>query len=46
MIRPSISGSRASSVRPRQMAGKEFLKRKHLRQEGRDPEVNDKVSPA
>src|SRR3989442_10816175 len=27
-------------------AGKEFLKRKHLRQEGRDPEVNDKVSPA
>src|ERR1700752_1286750 len=24
----------------------EFLKRKHLRQEGRDPEVNDKVSPA
>src|ERR1700724_541158 len=29
-----------------QAAGKEFLKRKHLRQEGRDPEVNDKVSPA
>jgi NAD(P)-dependent dehydrogenase (short-subunit alcohol dehydrogenase family) len=29
-----------------QVAGKEFLKRKHLRQEGRDPEVNDKVSPA
>jgi pimeloyl-ACP methyl ester carboxylesterase len=27
-------------------AGKEFLKRKHLRQEGRDPEVNDKVAPA
>ena len=27
-------------------AGMEFLKRKHLRQEGRDPEVNDKVSPA
>src|ERR1700730_12057711 len=27
-------------------AGKEFLKRKHLRQEGRNPEVNDKVSPA
>ena len=27
-----------------QAAGKEFLKRKHLRQEGRDPEVNDKVS--
>src|SRR3982075_1938860 len=27
-------------------AGGEFLKRKHLRQEGRDPEVNDKVSPA
>jgi len=24
----------------------EFLKRKHLRQKGRDPEVNDKVSPA
>jgi pimeloyl-ACP methyl ester carboxylesterase len=29
-----------------QAAGKEFLKRKHLRQTGRDPEVNDKVSPA
>ena len=29
-----------------QAAGKEFLQRKHLRQEGRDPEVNDKVSPA
>ena len=29
-----------------QAAGKEFLKRKHLRQEGRDREVNDKVSPA
>src|ERR1700674_2797174 len=29
-----------------QAAGKEFLKGKHLRQEGRDPEVNDKVSPA
>jgi pimeloyl-ACP methyl ester carboxylesterase len=29
-----------------QTAGKEFLKRKHLRQEGRDPEVSDKVSPA
>src|SRR3989441_10008357 len=29
-----------------QAAGKEFLKRKHRRQEGRDPEVNDKVSPA
>src|SRR5271154_7221060 len=29
-----------------QAAGKEFLKRKHLRQEGRDPEVNDMVSPA
>src|SRR2546430_6660095 len=29
-----------------QAAGKEFLKRKHLRQEGRDPEVSDKVSPA
>jgi pimeloyl-ACP methyl ester carboxylesterase len=29
-----------------QAAGKEFLKRKHLRQEGCDPEVNDKVSPA
>src|SRR5258708_20541700 len=29
-----------------QSAGGEFLKRKHLRQEGRDPEVNDKVSPA
>jgi pimeloyl-ACP methyl ester carboxylesterase len=29
-----------------QAAGGEFLKRKHLRQQGRDPEVNDKVSPA
>ena len=29
-----------------QAAGEEFLKRKHLRQEGRDPEVNDKDSPA
>src|ERR1700737_1752560 len=29
-----------------QAAGREYLKRTHLRQEGRDPEVNDKVSPA
>jgi pimeloyl-ACP methyl ester carboxylesterase len=29
-----------------QASGKAFLKRKHLRQEGRDPEVSDKVSPA
>ena len=29
-----------------QAAGRKFLKRKHLRQEGRDPEVNDKVSAA
>src|SRR5713226_5672237 len=29
-----------------QAAGREFLKRKHRRQEGRDPEVNDHVSPA
>ena len=29
-----------------QAAGREFLKRTHLRQEGRDPEVNDKVSQA
>src|SRR3979411_571932 len=29
-----------------QAAGKEFLKPKHLRQQGRAPEVNDKVSPA
>jgi len=29
-----------------QAAGMAFLKRKHLRQDGRDPEVNDKVSPA
>src|ERR1700687_812792 len=29
-----------------QAAGGGFLKRKHLRQEGRDAEVNDKVSPA
>jgi len=37
----------ANSVRPRRPGGgTEFLKRKHLRQKGRDPEVNDKVSPA
>ena len=29
-----------------QAAGEEFLKRKHRRHEGRDPEVSDKVSPA
>src|SRR5258708_1406878 len=29
-----------------QAAGRAFLKRTYLRQEGRDPEVNDKVSPA
>ncbi|HTE30686.1 MAG TPA: alpha/beta hydrolase, partial [Chryseolinea sp.] len=29
-----------------QAAGREFLKRTHRRQDGRDPEVNDKVSPA
>ncbi|CAD6528636.1 alpha/beta fold hydrolase [Paraburkholderia metrosideri] len=29
-----------------QAAGLAFLKRKHLRQENRDPEVNDKVAPA
>src|SRR3979411_1195785 len=29
-----------------QAAGRAFLKRTHRRQEGRDPEVNDKVSPA
>src|SRR5258706_520026 len=29
-----------------QAAGEAFLKRTHLRQKGRDPEVNDKVSPA
>src|ERR1700680_3113027 len=29
-----------------QAAGLEFLTRTHLRHEGRDPEVNDKVSPA
>src|SRR6267378_4469548 len=29
-----------------QAAGRAFLKRTHLRQKGRDPEVNDKVSPA
>src|SRR5882672_4846325 len=29
-----------------QAAGREFLKRKHLRRQGRDPEVNDRVSPA
>jgi pimeloyl-ACP methyl ester carboxylesterase len=35
-----------SSSAAGQAAGREFLKRTHLRQEGRDPEVNDKVSPA
>jgi pimeloyl-ACP methyl ester carboxylesterase len=29
-----------------QAAGRAYLKRTHRRQEGRDPEVNDKVSPA
>jgi pimeloyl-ACP methyl ester carboxylesterase len=29
-----------------QAAGLKFLDRKHLRQEGRDPEVNEKVAPA
>ena len=29
-----------------QAAGREFLKRKHLRQKGRDPEVNKAVGPA
>jgi pimeloyl-ACP methyl ester carboxylesterase len=29
-----------------QAAGREYLKRTHRRQEGRDPEVDDKVSPA
>jgi pimeloyl-ACP methyl ester carboxylesterase len=29
-----------------QAAGREFLKRTHLRQVGRDPEVSEKVSPA
>src|SRR5258705_2262118 len=29
-----------------QAAGKQFLQRKHLRQNGRDPEVNDKMSPS
>jgi pimeloyl-ACP methyl ester carboxylesterase len=29
-----------------QAAGREFLKRKHLRIQNRDPEVNDKVGPA
>ena len=29
-----------------QAAGREYLQRTHRRQEGRDPEVNDKVSPA
>src|SRR3981189_3587563 len=29
-----------------QAAGRAFLKRTHLRQDGRDPEVNDTVSPA
>src|SRR6201989_134222 len=35
-----------SSSEAGQAAGMEFLKRKHRRQDGRDPEVNDKVSPA
>jgi pimeloyl-ACP methyl ester carboxylesterase len=37
LLSPSAAG---------QAAGKEFLKRKHLRQEGRDPKVSDRVSPA
>jgi len=35
-----------SSSAAGQAAGREFLKRTHRRQEGRDPEVSDKVSPA
>src|SRR6202049_51483 len=35
-----------AGARGGQGAGREFLRRTHLRQEGRDPEVNDKVSPA
>src|ERR1700681_1087446 len=37
LFSPSVAG---------QAAGLEFLKRKHLPQEGRAPEVNEKVSPA
>src|SRR5258708_20558982 len=35
-----------SSSEAGQAAGREFLKRTHLRHEGRDPHVNDKLSPA
>lgn len=31
---------------PSQAAGRAFLERKHLRQQGRDPEVSDQVGPA
>jgi len=47
-IRPRVVwlAVKFSPPRPGQAAGREFLKRTHLRQVGRDPEVNDKVSPA
>src|SRR3979490_2092975 len=35
-----------SPAAPGQAAGRGYLKRTHRRQEGRDPEVSDKVSPA
>jgi pimeloyl-ACP methyl ester carboxylesterase len=48
--RAGVARASALCLDPRseagQSAGRAFLKRTHLRQEGRDPEVNDKVSPA
>jgi len=47
MIRPSISGWRSSSVRPRRPGGgKEFLSASTFGRRGAIPKVNDKVSPA
>jgi len=44
--RECLARGQIQSVRGGPVAGREFLKRTHLRQVGRDPEVNDKVSPA
>ncbi len=46
LVAQRIFGAAYDPSEADQAAGGEFLKRKHLRQEGRDPEVNDRVSPA
>jgi len=44
--RECLARGQIQSVPRRPGGGTEYLERTHLRQEGRDPEVNDKVSPA